>query len=112
MPSRRTAVYAVLIATALSRPAGAQVRADPGAVTNGRIAVRVYVTLSDEETPPTAERTTLASDVQSAGSSSSTTAASAQFLDEDGKPIVQDPSAPTMYSFFLTRAGVSIAVGR
>lgn len=50
MPSRRIAVFALLITTALSRPLGAQVRADPGIVINGRVAVRVYVTLSDEET--------------------------------------------------------------
>jgi hypothetical protein len=50
MPSRRTAVFGLLFATALSRPVGAQVRADPGTVINGRVAVRVYVTLWDDET--------------------------------------------------------------
>lgn len=50
MPFRRIAVFALLLATALSGPIGAQVRADPGTVINGRVAVRVYVTLSDEET--------------------------------------------------------------
>jgi len=50
MPFRRIAVFPLLLATALSEPIGAQVRADPGTVINGRVAVRVYVTLSDEET--------------------------------------------------------------
>lgn len=53
MSSRRIAVLAVLaalLAGALSRTSAAQVRADPGTVINGRVAVRVNVTLSDEET--------------------------------------------------------------
>ena len=41
-----------LIATLLaSTPVSAQVRADPGVVIGNRIAVRVNVTLADEETP-------------------------------------------------------------
>lgn len=36
---------------AIGPEASAQVRADPGVVINGRVAVRVYVTLSDDETP-------------------------------------------------------------
>lgn len=43
---------ALLAATALAtEPLAAQVRADPGVVIGGRIAVRVNVTLADEETP-------------------------------------------------------------
>jgi hypothetical protein len=41
-------LIATLIGTA---PAGAQVRADPGVVIGSRIAVRVNVTLTDDETP-------------------------------------------------------------
>jgi hypothetical protein len=46
------AVIASLIATILvALPVTAQVRADPGVVIGGRIAVRVNVTLSDDDTP-------------------------------------------------------------
>lgn len=38
----------LLLTAALSAPLGAQLRADPGTVINGRVAVRVYVALSDE----------------------------------------------------------------
>jgi len=44
-----TAVASLLLSLSPLR-AGAQLRADPGIVINGRVAVRVYVTLSDDET--------------------------------------------------------------
>jgi len=47
---RPLAVFAVLTMMVQSS-ARAQVRADPGTVIAGRVAVRVYVTLSDDETP-------------------------------------------------------------
>jgi hypothetical protein len=47
---RRTLANVVLASMAASWPLGAQVRADPGTMINGRVAVRVYVTLSDNET--------------------------------------------------------------
>ena len=49
----RVAIVMVAVSAPLVVPAlaGAQVRADPGAVINGRVAVRVYVTLSDDDTP-------------------------------------------------------------
>ena len=40
---------AALLTAAVHAPLAAQVRADPGTVINGRVAVRVYVTLSDNE---------------------------------------------------------------
>ena len=43
-------VASLLLAALLPLSAGAQLRADPGIVINGRVAVRVYVTLSDDET--------------------------------------------------------------
>jgi len=50
MSLRRT-LSMIAIATATGGiPVGAQVRADPGQMINGRVAVRVYVTLSDGET--------------------------------------------------------------
>jgi hypothetical protein len=49
MSSRSIAVLALLVATGLSRSGAAQVRADPGTVIDGRVAVRVNITLSDEE---------------------------------------------------------------
>ena len=177
MPSRRTAVFALLFATALSGPIRAQVRADPGTVINGRVAVRVYVTLSDEETSyapiggvtlrffrttadtivavrtdaagsattmlapgeyrlmstspvdwkgaryswsrlvqirselPTieltagsAERTVIAADAREIGSQP-TAPAAARDLDDDGEVIQKDPSAATMYAFFLPGSG-------
>ena len=54
MPIRRLLSLVVLLVVMLvvgTPPLVAQVRADPGTVINGRVAVRVYVTLSDEETP-------------------------------------------------------------
>ena len=176
MPSRRIAVVAVLLAATLSRPVAAQVRADPGTVINGRVAVRVYVTLSDEETSyapiggvnlrffrttadtivvvrtdqagavtamlapgeyrlmstspvdwkgsryswnqlvqvrsglPTieltaasAERTAIVIDAQATGSPA--TRAAEPELDDDGEVIRKDPSAATMYAFFLPGSG-------
>lgn len=47
---RPLAVIGVLT-TVVPFAARGQVRADPGAVIGGRVAVRVYVTLSDDETP-------------------------------------------------------------
>jgi hypothetical protein len=48
----RVAIVIVAVnALVVPAPAGAQVRADPGTVINGRVAVRVYVTLSDDDTP-------------------------------------------------------------
>jgi len=47
----RIAILAsLLVAAGLPCRARAQLRADPGIVINGRVAVRVYVTLSDDET--------------------------------------------------------------
>ena len=176
MQSRRIAVVALLFATGLSRTVAAQVRADPGTVINGRVAVRVYVTLSDEETPyapirgvslrffrttadtivvvrtdqagsvtamlapgeyrlmstspvdwkgsrytwnqlvqvrsglPTieltaasAERSAIAIDAQAAGSPA--TRAAEPELDDNGEVIRKDPSAATMYAFFLPGSG-------
>lgn len=50
MPIRRMMSIIALTASAAFRPSIAQVRADPGIVIDGRVAVRVYVTLSDDET--------------------------------------------------------------
>ena len=47
----RLVVWLLALACATAVRIHAQVRADPGTVINGQIAVRVYVTLSDEETP-------------------------------------------------------------
>jgi hypothetical protein len=47
---RRTLANVVLASIAISWPLRAQVRADPGTMINGKVAVRVYVTLSDNET--------------------------------------------------------------
>jgi hypothetical protein len=58
-----------------------------------------------ELTAATAERSAVASDEQSAGSPPGTSAAPRQILDQDGKPIVKDPSAATMYAFFLPGSG-------
>ena len=41
----------LLLAAFVGTPLAAQVRADPGAVINGRVAVRVYVGLADNDTP-------------------------------------------------------------
>jgi len=49
MTIRKFASIVVLSMLVVAR-LDAQVRADPGTVINGRVAVRVYVTLSDEET--------------------------------------------------------------
>ena len=43
-------VAALVLSVVLARSASGQVRADPGTLINGRVAVRVYVTLSDDET--------------------------------------------------------------
>jgi hypothetical protein len=51
MRIRRIALLVVSFVVAASAPLAAQVRADPGTVINGRVAVRVTVTLSDDETP-------------------------------------------------------------
>jgi hypothetical protein len=49
----RVAIVIAAVCAPLAVPAlaGAQVRADPGTVIDGRVAVRVYVTLSDDDTP-------------------------------------------------------------
>ena len=47
----RWTLLALISIAAVDRPLGAQVRADPGVVINGRVAVKVAVTLSDDETP-------------------------------------------------------------
>ena len=47
MRIRRIALLVVSFVVAASAPLAAQVRADPGTVINGRVAVRVTVTLSD-----------------------------------------------------------------
>lgn len=47
--SARALVIASILAVTAALPLAAQVRADPGTVINGRVAVRVYVTLSDQE---------------------------------------------------------------
>jgi hypothetical protein len=41
----------LLLAALVQGPVEAQVRADPGTVINGRVAVRVYVVLADNDTP-------------------------------------------------------------
>jgi hypothetical protein len=47
-----TALATVLLtASPLAAPLRAQLRADPGRVIDGRVAVRVYVTLADDQTP-------------------------------------------------------------
>jgi hypothetical protein len=46
----RPLVLALLATTLVKAPLAAQVRADPGTVINGRVAVRVYVILSDADT--------------------------------------------------------------
>src|SRR5512147_285410 len=51
MRIRRIALLFVSFVVARSAPLAAQLRADPGTVINGRVAVRVTVTLSDDETP-------------------------------------------------------------
>jgi hypothetical protein len=51
---RTRSVFAVLLLVAappLSTPLPAQLRADPGTVIDGRVAVRVYVALGDDTTP-------------------------------------------------------------
>lgn len=50
MINRTLAGIVMLSMLAAANPLHAQLRADPGTVINGRVAVRVYVTLSDEET--------------------------------------------------------------
>ena len=50
MSIRSTVAALALLAGVVTSRVCAQVRADPGTVINGRVAVRVYVTLSDEET--------------------------------------------------------------
>lgn len=52
----RSLLTATLLAASAYAPLGAQVRADPGTVINGRVAVRVYVILSDADTPYEAMR--------------------------------------------------------
>jgi hypothetical protein len=47
----RWALLALISIAAVDRPLGAQVRTDPGTVINGKVAVKVAVTLSDDETP-------------------------------------------------------------
>ena len=47
---RLVRIAAILFAASIQSRAAAQVRADPGTVINGKVAVRVYVTLSDDET--------------------------------------------------------------
>lgn len=47
---RRTLANVVVVSAVASGSLGAQVRADPGTMIGGRVAVRVYVTLSDDET--------------------------------------------------------------
>jgi hypothetical protein len=47
---RHRLAVAAIVCAAVTSPLRAQLRADPGTVINGRIAVRVYVTLSDDET--------------------------------------------------------------
>src|SRR5687767_7892361 len=44
-------VLALLLAAFARAPLGAQLRADPGTMINGRVAVRVYVVLADNDTP-------------------------------------------------------------
>ena len=50
MSTRRLMSMVAMAAVAFTTRAAAQVRADPGTLINGRVSVRVYVTLSDEET--------------------------------------------------------------
>jgi hypothetical protein len=47
----RWALLALISIAAVDRPLGAQVRPDPGTVINGKVVVKVAVTLSDDETP-------------------------------------------------------------
>ena len=47
---RRAIAVALMVSAALPVWLSAQLRADPGTVINGRVAVRVYVTLADDET--------------------------------------------------------------
>lgn len=47
----RAVCFSFITALVATSPAAAQVRADPGVVIGNRIAVRVNVTLADEETP-------------------------------------------------------------
>jgi hypothetical protein len=47
---RRTLANLVVVSAVASNSLAAQVRADPGTMIGGRVAVRVYVTLSDDET--------------------------------------------------------------
>jgi hypothetical protein len=47
---RRAIAVALMVSAALPAWLSAQLRADPGTVINGRVAVRVYVTLADDET--------------------------------------------------------------
>ncbi|HEX6052941.1 MAG TPA: hypothetical protein VFZ21_26925 [Gemmatimonadaceae bacterium] len=46
----RSILLALILAAVVHAPLAGQVRADPGTVINGRVAVRVYVVLSDAET--------------------------------------------------------------
>jgi hypothetical protein len=46
----RPIAIALMVSASLAARVSAQLRADPGTVINGRVAVRVYVTLSDDET--------------------------------------------------------------
>jgi hypothetical protein len=47
---RRTLAKVAVASVVASNALGGQVRADPGTMIGGRVAVRVYVTLSDDET--------------------------------------------------------------
>ena len=51
MTRRKIVLLIVSLVVGGSAPLAAQLRADPGTVINGRVAVRVNVTLSDDETP-------------------------------------------------------------
>ena len=50
-PAARALGLALTLAVLVVGSSGAQVRADPGVVIGNRIAVRVNVTLADDETP-------------------------------------------------------------
>jgi hypothetical protein len=51
MPVPRIVTLVAMMVVGVIAPVAAQVRADPGTMINGRVAVRVNVTLSDDETP-------------------------------------------------------------
>ena len=109
MPFRRIAVFPLPLATALSGPIGAQVRADPGTVINGCVAVRVYVTLSDEETShATIGDVNLRFFRTTAGTIvlvRTDAAGSATTMLAPGEYRLMSPAAATMYAFFLPGSG-------